>query len=148
MNTEDWRSQRTAPEKPAKGSHVLEREAKRNRLVALEDAAKKAAKIRDGYKCRWPSEHVCRGDLEGAHIFEDKKMGGDHGRLSKSSWLLTVCAWIHRRGPESIHGKDLRVTADTPKGADGPCSFWKKEKGAHRFTLVAREVRIGQLERD
>jgi len=127
--------------KPPKGTLVLEREAEQAKALKLERAEKGAAKKRDG-RCRWPEVHKCRGALEAAHI-RDASLGGLMDRTN----LILLCAWIHRRGPESIHGKQLRIEINTPAGAEGPCSFYRR--GEHgRYHLVARETRPFQLERD
>ena len=127
--------------KPERGSGVLEREAARNKIKSEEIAVSKAVKERDGYKCRWPEVHKCRGGLEAAHI-RDKSLCGE--TITENE--ITLCAWIHRRGPQSIHGKQLKVECETPDGADGACSFWKQ--GADGYYLVARERAIGILEHD
>lgn len=134
--------------KPARGSYVLEREKKRAEIETAEEAAKKEAKLRDGFRCRWPVQHKCRGILEGVHIFEDKKMGGDHGRLSHTSELMALCGWLHRLGPVSIHGKTAKVEPETERGADGPCAFYSRATVHDDWTCVGVEVAIGVLRKD
>lgn len=130
--------------KPQRGTHVLDRETARYAIVKAERLAKALAKRRDHWGCRWPEVHRCRGPIEVAHIFEDKKMGGDHGRLSHSAALMTLCAWIHRLGPASIHGKQLRVEPETEFGADAACAFYRLDE--HGIWVgVGVEVRIGVL---
>jgi len=129
--------------KPLRGSHVLARETARAEIEKAEDLAKRLAKVRDHYVCRWPELHKCRGLLEGAHIFEDKKMGGDHGRLSDTSQIMSVCMWIHRTGPVSIHSKQLKVEPETSFGADGPCAFYRRETLLDPWVCVGVESSIG-----
>jgi hypothetical protein len=132
--------------KPSRGSYALDREEARGILEEKEQIAKHGAKLRDG-GCRWPERHQCRGDLEGAHIFEDKKMGGDHGRLSERRHIMTLCAWMHRKGPESIHGKQIKVEPmNEAEGADGPCRFLRDGKDG--WYVVAEEIAIGRIARD
>jgi len=131
--------------KPARGAFQLEREKTRADIEKAEEAAKKLAKKRDGFVCRWPEAHKCRGLLEGAHIFEDKGMGGDHGTVSDTWNLMALCAWLHRRGPATIHGKLLKVEPETPDGADGPCSFWRRATIQDEWTCVGVETAIGVL---
>jgi hypothetical protein len=113
--------------KPQRGSGILAREQRRAALDAAEIEAKTAAKQLDGYRCQWPEKHKCRGGLEAAHIV-DASLGGDmHPRN-----LVSLCAWIHRRGPESIHSKDLKVD-----GQRGSWKFYRKvwsETRAGEFT--------------
>lgn len=107
--------------KPAKGTVVLEREKARATRKAQRRAAVDEAKARDGYLCRWPERHKCRGLLEGAHIIDSSLKGPDE------PWnIVSLCAWVHRRGPESIHGKQLKVQMETTEGANGPLSFWRQ----------------------
>lgn len=109
-----------AQPKPPRGQHVLDREAARADYEAKLDAAKKAAKKRDGFVCRWPEVHKCRGLLEGAHLV-DASLGG----LPERKNIVTLCAWIHRRGPASIHGKQLHLEVETADEADGPLAFYR-----------------------
>jgi hypothetical protein len=129
--------------KPARGTHVIDRETKRYQIELAERDAKGLARKRDSY-CRWPEKHTCRGVIEVAHIFHDKGMGGDHGLVSKTWNLMTLCAWMHRLGPASIHGKQVRVEPETPYGADKACSFWRLDEHGE-WVCVGVEVRIGVL---
>lgn len=125
--------------KPAKGSKVLAKEQDDAKETAEEILAKKDAKRRDA-KCRWPGKHKCRGGLEGAHL-KDKSTGGPN--IPEN--IVTVCGWIHRRGPESIHGKDFYIVCRSKKaGANGPLEFWRRvwvegRRNEFRSVMVARE---------
>lgn len=134
---------RCAPQKPQRGSAILARDKADAERKQHEREVADAVKKRDGYKCRWPEAHKCRGGvLEAAHL-RDKGMGGDHGIRTFTANEITFCPWIHRRGPESIHGKQLKVEPETAgAGANGPCSFWKKDDAGEWF-MVARELHIG-----
>lgn len=133
--------------KPKRGAAILEREKADAEREAHEREIAKQVKARDG-KCRWPERHKCRGQLEAAHIL-DKSLGGETS--TENEW--TCCSWIHRRGPESIHGKELRVDKESRLGANGPLSFWRQTGeydalGQPTYYLVARETQRGVLERD
>jgi hypothetical protein len=131
--------------KPSKGSQTLAREEDRAQADAIERREKGAAKKRDG-KCRWPEPHKCRGQMEAAHIV-DASLGGPMHRAN----LVLFCAWIHRNGPESIHGKSLKVETESAAGAEGALSFWRRVQESPlvtRWYLVAREIRPFQYERD
>jgi hypothetical protein len=128
--------------KGSRGALVLAREKAQAEFEALERREKAKAKKRDGGRCRWPEAHKCRFGLESAHVV-DASLGG---RMASSN-LVTVCAWVHRRGPESIHGKQIKVEPLTAAGADGPLSFWRKDAAGAWF-MVAREVAPGRIERD
>lgn len=136
--------------KPPRGQRVIDREEKRARFDAAEDANKKAAKRRDNNRCRWPGEHKCRGILESAHV-QAKGMGGDHGTRSATANLFTACSWIHRSGPETIERHELRIEFETPGGCDGLLSFWKQDggrdaNGEPTYFCIGRERSIGLLE--
>lgn len=127
--------------KPQRGQRVLDKEAHDAELDAIEKREKGKAKKRD-MGCRWPEKHKCRGGLEAAHI-RDASLGGEMASRN----LIVLCAWLHRRGPVSIHGKQLRIEPETARGADGPCAFYQQGVDG-RFYLVARETAIRQVERD
>jgi hypothetical protein len=124
--------------KPARGSQTLEHEEKKAKLRARERFEKGVARRRDG-GCRWPIKHLCRGRLEGAHI-RDASLGGEMA----SANLITFCLWIHQKGPESIHGKQLKVEPETGAGADGPCSFYRLDENG-MWMCVGVESSIGVL---
>lgn len=134
--------------KPAKGTRVLAKERADADARQIELIQKGLAKKRDG-RCRWPEKHKCRGgELEAAHI-EDASTGG----AMDAENLVTVCPWIHRRGPESIHGKQLKVEKETARGAWAALSFWKQDGtfdalGQPKYYLVAREIAPFRYERD
>lgn len=132
--------------KPARGTARLERKARKAQAKQQEDEAIAAAKKRDHRRCRWPRKHECRGGLEGAHVFKHRGMGGNPaGDLTTRATILTVCAEIHRLGPESIDGKQLKVVAETPCGTDGILSFWRKN-GDGEYYRVDIECAIGVVE--
>ena len=134
-------------QKPPKGSYKLEREKDQAKERKEEAEAKQAAKERDHFRCRWPEAHKCRGFLDGAHLI-DKSLGGPNVRSN----IVPLCRWLHKKGPESIHGKQLKIVAETERGADGPLSFWREDDfdalGQKTYAMVARELRPFELERD
>jgi len=129
--------------KAPRGSLVLEREAQALEAAALEKREKAKAKRRDGHKCRWPEPHKCRLALESAHI-QDASLGGPMAAEN----LVTLCGWLHRRGPESIHGKQLRIDKETAAGANGALSFWRQNLDGNGYYLVAREIAPFVIEKD
>lgn len=133
-------------QKPARGSKVLAKERADAEESAEEIQAKKEAKARDGH-CRFPDKHKCRGGLEGAHIV-DKSRGGPN----IASNIVSVCAWIHRRGPLSIHGKDYVYVPLTKQGANGPLAVYLRtwhegRRGESSTKLLAKERVIHVWER-
>jgi hypothetical protein len=137
-----------ALQKPPRGSAILARAKADAERKAQEKAVAALVKARDG-RCRWPEKHVCRGGpLEAAHIV-DKSLRGETSTRN----VVTLCPFLHRRGPESIHSKDLKIEAETAYGADGPLSFHRRSDevdalGQPVFYMVAKERSVGVVERD
>lgn len=128
--------------KPARGTRVLEKERTDAERQARELEIRKAVRARDG-KCRWPEKHKCRCELECAHV-TDASLGGAY----EPENLVLLCGWIHRRGPESIHGKELRMEHEGLDPLGRPIfSFWKQDGGG-AYYLLAREVAPFVFERD
>ena len=127
--------------KPARGQRVLDKEEADARALKHEREQKGLAKRRDG-RCRWPETHKCRLQLEAAHIV-DASLGGPMDAEN----LVTLCGWIHRRGPESIHSKELKIEKETARGAWGPLSYWRKGEDGEYF-IVKRETAPFQYEKD
>lgn len=126
--------------KPLRGSDRLARDEKRAAEKMDEREAIAEAKKLANWTCRWPEPHKCIGGLEGAHVV-DKSRGGSNVPEN----IFVTCAWIHRRGPESIHGKQLKVEIIDPHlGTKGPLSFWRRSDeydvlGQPIFYEIARE---------
>lgn len=128
--------------KPLRGQRVLDKEAADAKALTHEIDVKKAVRARD-IRCRWPEKHKCRLGYECAHVL-DASLGGEMVVEN----LILVCAWIHRRGPESIHGKQLRVDVDAIHPVYGPLfTFWKQDE-AGVYYLIARETAPFVFERD
>lgn len=136
-----------------KGAYLVKREQRKLDAKALEKREKAKARKRDG-RCRWPEAHKCLGGLEAAHIVH-ASLGG----AMAAENLITLCAWVHRRGPETQQYGDLKVEKETAAGANGPLSFWRKLSFGERhslarggtvgeFYLVAREIAPFRYERD
>jgi hypothetical protein len=127
--------------KPQRGQRVLDKEARDAELLAIERREKAKVKRRD-VVCRWPEKHKCRCGIEAAHI-QDASLGGPMDAAN----MILICGFLHRRGPASIHGKQLRVEPETVRGADGPCAFYQQGVDGQMY-LVAREIGIREYERD
>lgn len=135
--------------RPERGAAIVEREAADKQRIATEREIATKVKQREGYRCRWPEAHTCRGGpLEAAHLV-NKSQGGTTSLENE----IAVCPWIHRRGPESLHGQQLKVEKETERGANGPLSFWRQTGefdalGQPIYFCVARERAPGIVERD
>jgi hypothetical protein len=115
--------------KPAKGTAQKLRRARRRLVETRERAAKDAAKLRDGYRCRRCGEgqvsiHMdgrITSAMEAAHLV-NKGMGGDHGRHSHHQRdYVTLCPNCHR-GPRSVHSGHVEIVFGA-RGGDGPVRF-------------------------
>lgn len=131
-----------AVEKPQRGARVLAKVNADAEADALEKREKAASKKFDGYRCRWPEAHVCRFALESAHI-KHASLGGEMDRKN----LVTLCAWLHRRGPETQQYGQLKIEPETPAGAQGPLAFYRQTLDGSYY-LVRRELAPFVYERD
>jgi hypothetical protein len=132
--------------KAPRGSSTLKKEKAEKDATAEEILVKKDVKARD-VKCRWPVKHKCRGGLECAHLVDISR-----GGAMTTGNLILLCKWTHRTGPQSVHGKDLRIEPLTDRGADGPCAFYQRfyietRAGDYRERCVGRESAPGRLEK-
>lgn len=135
--------------KPMRGSSILERAEKRATAKAEEREAIATHKAWASYRCRWPEAHKCRGGMEGMHVRDKSLLGANVPEN-----IACLCMWLHRSGPESIHGKQLRIEIEQPSlGTYGPLSFWRQTDefdalGQSIYYCVARERSPYVLERD
>ena len=128
--------------KPAKGTALLERRQRRAARNTYEKAEKAKVVARDGaHYCRLVPGCREKEKHETAHV-RSKSISQD----SSSANMLRACIF-HHRGDWSLHSGDLRVEFLTDKGANGLIAVWSKspERGEY---MVAREVRVGNWERD
>lgn len=112
--------------------------------------ADEAAKERDHRRCRIPEDFGTHdGPIYSAHIFEADEIGGDHSHWSDTSNLMTVCRGHDRTGVISLQGAQIKVVAETERGADDVCSFWRRGENGEYF-MVRREISIAPFtyERD
>ena len=108
--------------KPAKGSARKAARAARRKIERVERAAKRAAKERDGWRCRRCGYTSSVWPVEAAHLV-DKQMGGDHGRFScERRHFVALCPPCHQ-GPNGIHSGRLRMVYDPEAMGDGVVSF-------------------------
>ena len=114
---------------------------------SLAVSGKDAAMVRDGGRCRIPTDFgPHEGAIEGHHISVGPM---DVDRLLRSeTWdLMAICSGHYATGALSIHGREIKIIAETPGGADGTCSFWRRgDDGA--YFMVRREVALFTYERD
>lgn len=128
--------------KPKRGTRVLNKEVEDAEYELHARKVRAIVRKRDG-KCRWPEKHTCRFDLECAHVL-DASLGGP-----MEPWnLILVCAWIHRRGPESIHGKQLCIERETPIDAETVLFSFHRQRDDGSYYLIARELAPFIVEHD
>jgi hypothetical protein len=139
--------QRRAEPKPAKGTSRLQLRKDRSERRSNEKDAKAEARIRDGYRNRWPGNPNAGERLESAH-YRGKGMGGDHGLRSTVTNLITFDYLTHQ-GPRSIHSMHKKVVPLTRKYCSGPCAFFERAAlpGGKfgKWRKVGEEIRVGVL---
>lgn len=129
--------------KPRKGAATAMRRARARLAKTRERAAKDAAKLRDGYRCRrcqiaegtylWDSAtYVVDVRMEAAHI-RSAGMGGDPTGLRswKASDYVTLCHACHQ-GPRSVHSGHVRIVCGD-RGGDGEVWFVEGQPGPSSF---------------
>lgn len=125
--------------KQPRGTSTLKKEQDARTETAAERLVKADVRARDK-KCRIPLKHRCRGGMEVVHL-KDRSLGG----AFVTSNLYWACAWLHRTGPVSIHGKDIEIVPLTKKGMDGPVAWYRltypEGGGTPTRSLMAREER-------
>ena len=123
----DWPVRRTAKDlvKPCRTARKVHAHKERRTRKTTEDTNKRAAKKRDGYRCRFP---LCgcaklKLALHASHQVH-AGMGGDKtGARAQPDNLITLCAHRHMAGAFSRHAGTLRVICLTDKGTDGSVEF-------------------------
>ncbi len=133
---------RNAAPKPAKGSALLERHARKLAVKTHERQAKQAVRVRDQHRCRWPGcpYGSVSKRLEVAHL-DAKGMGGDHGTRTTPDAMILLCVF-HHQGPKSLHSGDCRIERMTPQGTDGPCAFYELQESG-KWSCVGVERAVG-----
>lgn len=141
-------TQRAAEGKPLwkgkRGEFTSERKVGRRERVAAEQKVMKAAKVRDGNKCRVPRCRYAKDELviDPAHMNgRHRKLGGDRAlKVNVRSNIVSLCRRHH--DDYSIHD-DLRIEPLTAEDFDGPCEFFERELENGTFKHVGTEKRIG-----
>jgi hypothetical protein len=110
-----------AQPKPPKGTASAYRRQRRVLVETRERNAKKAAKMRDRFRCRYCGASTLTTEIEAAHL-RDKGMGGDGGRYSSDQRDYIALCREHHQGPRSLHSGHLRVVWGPALG-DGDVYF-------------------------
>lgn len=98
----------------------------RGEAKATEATNKRAAKKRDGYKCRFPLCGCAKLKLriESSHDLHKGMGGNPAGDRSETAGLITLCLHRHQHGAISRHAGTLRARHLSPeRGNDGPV-YW------------------------
>ncbi len=129
--------------KPAKGSHWLASKQRRAERVAAENDVMRQAKVRDGYRCRFPGcEYMSKKPrLETAHQRHRGIGGNPDGSRTTLPELVTLC-WLHHAAYDR-HEIDIQpLSVD---GFNGPAVFYVRSESG-KWVHVATEQRIGVSE--
>lgn len=116
--------------KPSKGTSRAERLDRRAEIVRIENHAKLAAKVRDGYRCRVPgcTTNTKAWRPESAHLVT-KGMGGDHGLHSHHRRDFVTACYLHHQGQRSLHSGDLKAVPLTAEAGDGLVQWLELREG-------------------
>lgn len=129
--------------KPIKGQAWLDKKQRRAEHEAAEDKIMRAAKVRDGNKCRFPNcEHMPKKPrIECAHVVQHRGIGGNPALDRTVQHKLMALCFIH-------HGlfdrqRSIEIEPLTERGTDGPCAFYQKNNETGAMEHVATETTIG-----
>lgn len=128
--------------KPARGTAYLEGRTRRAARRNAEQSVMRAAKKRDGGKCRRPG---CKGTFEGLRLPIDachgvhRGAGGnpDGSRTAETRQIISLCRWHHSRWDAHL----MRIDPLTDAGFDGPCAFYDRDEETGEFKHAASESR-------
>ena len=124
-----------------KPDHRKARRRRQRDAQLTERLAKAQARLRDGYRSRWPgTAHIQR--VEVAHL-KAKGMGGSASANVVSN-LITLAASIHQ-GPRSLHSGHRRILPLTSAGTSGPCAFFERDTLSDIWQLIGHEIEVGRL---
>jgi hypothetical protein len=128
--------------KPIRGEALLARRERRSVALKLEQAEMRAAKRRDGGKCRWPNCKYAKKDLpiDAAHFLQHRGAGGNpDGSRTTRSTILSLCRIHH----SLLDHCEINIQPMTDANADGPLAFFQLDKETGRMEHVATESRRG-----
>lgn len=116
----------SAPQKPAKGSHLLARRAQQQARRARERSVMAEARRRDRGRCRYPGcsclAHNLRTDV--CHAVHRGSGGDPKGTRTTRETLIVLC--LVRHG-EWDRGEIEIVPMDLGLGFDGPGEFYTRQ---------------------
>ena len=129
---------RNAPAKPLRGTSLLRSRGRTAERKAHEQREMRAAKRRDGGKCRWP--HCRHGNLpvDVCHETHRGSGGNPKGDRTTRDQLIAFCRMHH--GLWDTHEIDARP--QTARGFDGPVDFYCRTESG-RMEIVASERSVG-----
>lgn len=115
----------TALPKPSRTARKKAEQQTRKDRKSTEDKNKRIAKMRDGYRCRFP---LCgcvklKLRLEVSHDVHKGMSGNPSGDRSLPAGLITLCLHRHQDGIISRHKGTLRTRYLTDKGNNGPVAW-------------------------
>jgi hypothetical protein len=133
-----------------KPSRTARKKAKRTAVVGrqtTEATNKRAAKKRDGHRCRFPLCGCAKLKLriESSHDAHKGMGGNPAGDRSLTSGLMTLCVHRHQDGIISRHKGTLRAVYLTDRGSDGPVA-WEIDGGAYLRSVVKHVSGMGWME--
>lgn len=130
--------------KPARGSALIARRQRRLERVDAEQKVMRAAKKRDGDKCRNPRCSFKRLKLpvDACHVFQHRGMGGnpEGDRTAETRLILSACRGCHGL----LDSGELSIEPMGVEWCDGPVAWYAKDKETGHLVHLATEAWIGQ----
>lgn len=123
--------------KPARGSHWLEGRKRRADQKAAEESLMRAARLRDGDKCRWPSCEFApkKPRREVAHLTHRGIGGNPALDRTQRDKLITLC-FIHHG---LFDAAELDIEPMTSRGTDGAVCFYRRHRETGQMQHVFTE---------
>lgn len=128
--------ERNAPPKPKKGDARLDLATKRRDRKALEDATMRAAKDRDGHRCRFPWCQFRHLRVEACHEVHRGMGGNPKGDRTTRAALITFCIRHHQAWDHA----EFDARPMTPQGFDGPVEFYERNARGDWEVFAAERI--------
>lgn len=122
-------------QKPARGTALLERKARRKDRVRAEQKVMHAALVRDRYKCRFPRCTFKDMPIDPCHMTHRGLGGNPAGDRTARETVIALCRCHH--GQYDTSHALLIQPIDPMQQFDGLCDFLQEQPGGG-YRLIGR----------
>ena len=132
--------ERTAQPKPKRGTALLKKRERRRELVAHEQKEMRAAKRRDGGKCRFPRCPHKDLPVDAAHLrSQHRAIGGNPaGDRTSRAAVISLCRWHHGEYDTAL----IKIEFLTPdQQFDGPCAYFVRHQETGEWLHIGSDRR-------